>query len=428
MSITSKYDFMMKSTPPAIEFGSEDSSKNAVPLKEYNRIFFNDSIFSFYPTAEIFFRDSGGLISDKLFFVEGLELATKLGYPEETDEKGVTTGGYLEHEYVWSENQMNNIIMSSNISGDNIFILVSKYAIKDIPKSKSYNYNGSSKKTIDQIIKNDLIKDWNLSSSGENKKQFITATNGFPFVNQVNMTNRVFIELLSEFAYSNSYPTSCFYTFINSRGEFYFMAMEELLAQPPTMTYEIDITQDMMTNEKYIKSYMVMHGGMPVNLKNYKKQFYNYSSAGVASTDAPLRIHDAIKYKTSANEKLLIRKQYVDDPAGAFTHDYVGILDEENSVEYFKGYKNSQYKNSNMSYRMIIVVQFNPKIVSGKTISIKIQKATKDNEIAQEYAGIWLVCESAHLFDKDGVPYSQLTVSKPKIAIDSDHPFKGDFV
>ena len=32
-----------------------------------------------------------------------------------------------------------------------------------------------------------------------------------------------------------------------------------------------------------------------------------------------------------------------------------------------------------------------------------------------------------HLIDKDGIPFTQLTISKPKIAVDKSHPFKSDF-
>ena len=432
MGILSHYDFSMMSTPPAIQFGNEEDTANPVTLRAYNRIYFKDSIFSFYPYAEVFFRDSSGLIPDRLFFVEGLELATKLGSPEVTDLEGKVSGGYLEHTYVWSESQINNIVMSSNISGDVVFLLISKYAYTDIPQSKSFNYENAAPLTIDQMLITDIIADWNLAPTPPNQKLFISTTTGFPYVNQCNMTNRFFIEMLSEFAYSASNATSPFYTFINSNGEFYFMTLQEMLNQPPVMTYKLDITQDMMYNEEYIKSYTILHGGMPVNFKNYKKKFYNYDSSGVSSEEAPttdpvLDIGMASLTKTSANEKLLIRRQNISNLGGNSSNEYFGIQDETNNAEFYKGYKNGKYKNSNLSYRMVIVVQFNPKIVSGKTISIAVQKQTKNNEWAQEYAGNWLICESKHLFDKDGVPYTQLTISKPRIAIDGDHPFINDF-
>jgi hypothetical protein len=428
MGDLSRYEFSMFSDPKALNFGQEGHPEYSVTLRAYNRIFFKDSIFSFYPYAEVFFRDSDGKISDNLFFIEGLELKTKLGYPEKKDDQGNIIGGYLEHDYVWSENQINNIVMAPHVSGDTIFMLISKYALKDHPKSRSFNYNGSSKKTIEQIIKDEVIKDWQLKGpeAKENQKLFMSKTTGFPLVNQASTTNRVFIELLSEFAYSDNYKTSCFYTFVNSRGEFYFMAMEEMMNQKPVFNYEIDLILDMSINDKYIKNYTILHGGMPVNLKNYKKKFYNYSSSGTASSENPIDIHTATNFKTTENEKLLIRKQYIPTSDNT-SHDYYGIMDEENGAELYKGFKNGKYKNTNMCYRMIIIVQFSPKLVSGKTVSIKIKKSTKNNEVAQEYAGTWLICESMHLFDRDGEAYSQLTISKPKIAIDSKHPFKGDF-
>jgi len=426
MGILSRYDFSMVSTPPAIKFGNEEDTDAPVSLRAYNRIYFKDSIFSFYPYSEVYFRDSSGLIPDRLFFIEGLELATKLGSPIVSELDGTTSGGYLEHTYVWSEAQINNIVMSSNISGDVVFLMLSKYAYKDYPKSRAFNFENGTPKTIDQMLTTEIISDWNLAPSGPNQKLFITPTTGFPYLNQCNMTNRFFIEMLSEHAYSANSDTSPFYTFINSNGEFYFMSLQNLLDQPVVMEYELNLTQDMMYNEKYIKSYTILHGGIPVNFNNYRKQFHNYSSAGVPSVEEPLNIAAANMVRSSGNDKLLIRRQYI-STSESTSHDYFGIQDEMNNVELYKGYKNGKYKNTNLSYRMIIVVQFNPKIVSGKTISIRIEKQTKNNEIAQEYMGKWLICESKHLFDKDGMPYSQLTISKPKIGVDNDHPFVGDF-
>jgi hypothetical protein len=77
---------------------------------------------------------------------------------------------------------------------------------------------------------------------------------------------------------------------------------------------------------------------------------------------------------------------------------------------------------------MVIVVDFYSGLVSGKTIEIEVEKQTKGNEIAGEFSGTWLIVESIHIMDKNGIPYSQLTISKPQIKIDTTHPFKKDFI
>jgi hypothetical protein len=76
---------------------------------------------------------------------------------------------------------------------------------------------------------------------------------------------------------------------------------------------------------------------------------------------------------------------------------------------------------------MVIVVNFNPNCVAGKTVEVELEHGTKDNENAVELAGTWLIYESTHVMDRNGIPYSQLEISKPQIQVDSTHPFKKEF-
>ena len=48
-------------------------------LRLYTRILFRDSIFKFFPTCEIQYKDSIGLIPDMIYFIEGLKFKINLG-------------------------------------------------------------------------------------------------------------------------------------------------------------------------------------------------------------------------------------------------------------------------------------------------------------------------------------------------------------
>jgi hypothetical protein len=69
----------MKSTIPVINFSGEEE-KDGISLHYFRRIYFEDSIFSFFPYGEVYFIDQTGAISDKVFFMEGLEFAIGIGY------------------------------------------------------------------------------------------------------------------------------------------------------------------------------------------------------------------------------------------------------------------------------------------------------------------------------------------------------------
>src|SRR5690606_28692389 len=111
----------------------------------YSSILFKDSLFKFFPYSEVYFKDGAGQIIDHIFFLEGLQFDCKLGYIKTDSEKtqeekdNQNYKDYLEHSYIWSEHEINNIKHSQSISGDNVFMMISKYFYNDYPQSKVYN-------------------------------------------------------------------------------------------------------------------------------------------------------------------------------------------------------------------------------------------------------------------------------------------------
>lgn len=437
MSIT-RYEFEILSDPKCLNFQREewqDGDKAGVSIRQYARILFSDSLFKFFPYCEVHFKDASGQIIDNLFFIEGLNLKCKLGFIKtdeektELEKKNKTHKDYIEHTYIWSENEINNINMSSGISGNNLLIMISKFFYNDYPLSKTFNHENSSKKyKISDLLKQIILPAWGFP---ENKfKDFISDTDGTPYLIQNNINNQSFIPLLAEYAYSSNQDKSGFYTFINCDGEFYFMNIGDLMKQNPVKEFVIDLDQNMFLNSQFIKDYRVRFGGVPVNYENYRRKFYSYQKNGTPYPPDERNIHTSVPIIDAKNSSdyLLIRNEYIPTQENTYTKVvYAGIQQEENNKEYYEGYKNYFYRDSAMSYRMVIKTDFDPNCISGKTVTIKVQKQSKDNEIAQEFSGNWLICESAHAMNEQGIPYSQLTLTKPRIKLDSTHPFIKEF-
>ena len=430
MSI-SRYEFSMVSDPSCLNFHEEDWNKDeqtGVPIRNYAKILFKDSLFGFFPYSEIYYRDSGGQIVDNVFFVEGLEFKCKLGYIKKDEEKTTIDKtnsfytDYLEHEYIWSANEINNIKFASAISGDNVFMMISKYFFNDYPKSKAFNHESSTALlTITQILKTKILPAWGMVNS---KKYFISDSKGTPFLMQSNVTNKDFISKLAEYCYSQNSISSGYYTFINCNGDFYFMTLHDMLKQNPVMEYKIDLTTEMMTDQTYLKDYRVLQGGVPVNFDNYNRKVYRYKATGTSIADTRL-ITDAIT-DLDPNTKLLVRDPYI--PKNTYTKvTYAGIQDETNGEELYKGFYNYYYRDTALCYRMVIVIDFNSNCVSGKTIRVQVNKRVNGDERAGEFEGNWIICESIHIMDRNGIPYTQLTISKPEVKIDSNHTFFKDF-
>ena len=437
MSI-SKFQFEMISDPACLSFYNEDweeDGKIGVPIRNYAKILFKDSLFNFFPYSELYYKDSSGQIVDSVFFVEGLELKCKLGYIKqdeektETEQKDTKRKDYLEHDYIWSANEVNNINFSNGISGDNLFMMISKYFYNDVPQSRSFNHEDSpTKQTISDILVNTILPKWGIDKTKYALKETISETSGTLYIPQNNMTNKEYISKLAEYAYSSNNQSSGFYTFINCNGEFYFATIQMLMNQQPIKKYTIDLNTDMMVSEDYIKDYRVFHGGVPVNFDNYNRRLYNYKfdstlEKSVSVNENILKYAD--EYEFDTDTKLLIRNQYI--PTANTKHSYMGIQQSIQDIEFHKGFKNYYYRDTAMCYRMAVVVSFDANIVSGKTIEIYIEHLNKENEQAAEFSGNWLICESTHIIDKNGIPYSQLILSKPQIKIDSTHPFFNDF-
>ena len=427
---TSKYEFEMLSNPKCLNFHHanwKEGDLTGISIKNYSRISFKDSLFGFYPYSEIVFHDTAGQIVDSVFFVEGLEFKCKLGYQKTDEEKtnidkafGAKRKYYLEHDYVWSAHEISNIKMAQSVSGDNLFMFISKYFFNDYPQSKVFNHeNSTTKKTISQILKTTILPNWGIPQD----KIEISDTTGTPYFVQSNINNKNLISKLAEYAYSSNFETSGFYTFINCNGEFYFRTIQDMLNQKEVMKYKIDLDKNMTIDEDYIKDYRIMDGGIPVNFDNYNRKFYKYNSNGIMSSENKDIYKSALVTDTTA--KLLIRNQYI--PSSPSKSVYAGIIDETNGIELYKGFSNYFYRDTNLAYRMKLQVAFNPNCVSGKTIAVEVKKQTKNDEIAKEFSDKWLICESTHVITNVGIPLTQLIVSKPKISIDKDHPFFNDF-
>jgi len=412
---TSKFQFNMTSTKPGISFKSETEA-DGMSLKNFRKIYFEDNITSLYPYGDVYYIDQLGIISDKIFFVEGMEFNIKLGYEEDSKKKG----GWLEHNYVWVEGQLNNVELADNVAGDQIFILFSKHIFTDRVQSRSFNYEDAKKTTITDALKTVYMPFFSIPK----EKWFISDTADFPYFNQYNETNGVFLQKLAQVAYSKNDPLAPFFTFINCNGEFYFMHMADLMRQQPVKEFMIGISETAQFDDKYIKEYNTFHHGMTLNKRNYINSFFTFENNELAIENRT--IHEATDYiSKDEREKLLVLKDYLKgDPTNNI---YLGISHQQDSKEYFRGLKNSVYTDTNLSYRMTLMTQFDVKCIAGKTITIQVESQMKNKEIAVEYSGTWLIIKSKHLIDQDGVPYSKLTIAKPKIAIDSDHPFKKDF-
>ncbi len=98
-------------------------------------------------------------------------------------------------------------------------------------------------------------------------------------------------------------------------------------------------------------------------------------------------------------------------------------------MEIYKGWVNNFFRDTSLNLKMTASIAFNPKAITGKTIEIKAGSEVSDKAgQSKEISGKWLIINSIKFADPDGVAYTHLLLAKSSVELDSNHPFKSDFL
>jgi len=381
--------------------------------RTYNKILFHDSIFDFYPSLEISLKDETGIIIDKVFFIEGLEWNFKFGSTEQKiirKEKSESLG-YINHNYIWNKDFFENQKLSSNLSGDNTLLLVSSFFAKDDYRSRIF-WN----KKISEVVTT-VLNDYGVI---DNKKKFITTTTGNNYWPQYSILNKDFFKNLSIAAYQSS--KSPFLTFFNCNGEFYFMSLVDLFKQTSIGTYSLKYEETSTIDDWAIQDYRILHKGLSQNKKNYKNTAMRLNDDGTI-TSISYTLKDYYLKQNASKDKFFVRNKYTENKNRRIN---LGIIDND-EMDIYNAKVNNLFLDSNLSFQMEIIVKYNPQAISGKIINIEINNYNNTTKM-QEFVGNWLICDSQHMCNDEGMPYSKLLLIKSSIQIKKENPFYGELI
>jgi hypothetical protein len=388
--------FILRTESPVLDF-----SKSAKEI--YKHILISDSIFDFYPDMEVIINDEGGAVADYLVSGEGLKFTSKLGNDDD---------GYLESEWVLAENQLQDTKLSYNVGGDYMFGFDSYFLMLDTQKSDAYN------DTISNAVSQIIASDFNITSN-----KMITNTSEIGYRYRFNEFIEDKFEKWADSAYSQSFDKSPFVSFIDAAGKFYFCAIEDLYNQAEYISedpFVFDMSNESSTNYNAIQDYTILHIGLEDNKDNYRKKIYS-TKQDKTSTNEILNIED---FKLSGSGKFFITQDTVELNSVTSTK-YFGIIDEVKEPHLKKGWRNSEFFDSYLPFRMQIQILFNKDALSGKKIKLEIGSVISDkNDLSVEYSGDWLIVESRHEMAADARPYTLLTIAKSGTKVDPIQPFK----
>jgi hypothetical protein len=415
MSMLSENVFEMISNPVGINI-----SLDANP-RLFRKVIFKDSLLHFFPYGEVHLRDKQGIIASGYPFIEGMEFDTKFGRPAFIDEEGNELGGYLTHTYAWSEDQILNTIRDSEyISGDNCFILISNFYCRDHVIPTAYRLQPSDIATLIAQQTFGII---------DPTKLFIDTTTNDPtnIWYQGNRKCRDFLEytltrnaVASSIVQSEKVP---FVSFINCAGEFYFCSYATLYKQTPIATFYTKVSTDKLQDPFAIQEIIFQTGGIPINSNLYQQDSYSLDELNNVTTDT-LLLSDKVLKIVDTLDKCPVNINHANQLQSISNMGLVETGDEF----LLKAHQSFQFQNSCLAYRITIVIIFNPKMVAGKVIEIKIKDFLNNGEYLTSLSGNWLIIESEHFMDKDPVIYSKLTLAKPSLSFSSEWLYTANII
>lgn len=379
-------------------------------IKMFPRISMTDSIYSFYPQVEISYNDSDGSVIDRYAYVEGLKFLIQLGSSDR---------GYVGGDFMWAKNSFIEAQINPQLSGVNLFVLMSYYFRYNHRNSRAWKGTCSS---VAETICRDVFQiiDSSLYSN-------IEKTTGIDWRYQCNETMSVMLDHMTSESVSagGSNSESPFFTFFNLNGEFYFCSLDYMLKQTsinPGDPYKFVYSKEYGSDPRSILDYEIDFMGTDDSFHHYKKKFGKLQSSGTV-TEQIEKIESHVTKKS--DERYLVRKKDVDHTM----YEWLGIEDKYLDVKNLEGKLNYTYRNSLLVYRMTILIQFNSEAVTGKTIELAIDSFDENKgRKLKMLSGKWLITKASHFTDPDYIITTELEISRPALSISQSHPFYTDFL
>ena len=377
--------------------------------RRITRLYLKDSIIDFFPYCECFVQDPSGELLSKFYSLEGLPMSVSLGSEDERDETNtVIRGGYFNHDFSILKSELGNTQVTKYIAGEYMFYLAS------LPRFNNFIKGRAFKKPISDIV-DTIARDWNIKTVKTN-----TTNNRDDIWYQAGRTNSDFLKHLANRAYSiTNTKESTFRTFINLNNELYFMSYFDLFNQSPIKELKISFDSNMLIDSDTIRQIQFNNMGFTANNVFYNTRFYKLKSNGDVVEES-LTVKDKVIKQNSKDTPLIHRNMF-----NGVTSQHDLKIAKTTDIENIKGKKNSYFEDSNLMYQIKVVVVFDNKYVSGKTVRIKID--TDSLETSQKLSvlnGTWLIVKSEHMYAMDGTAHSTMILSKPCIEIEKEYPFK----
>ena len=390
---------IMESDPAYIDFG-------LFAPRGIDKFVIVDSIFGFFPYIEMHLLDGMGYMADTLPMIDNMKFFTVLKDLENKKE--------LKNTYALTTYQLQGRTSAEYLSGVSILGFIDSNHLRNLPVSKIFK-DRNMKSAIEELIKVYELNGKFISDNIRNKGDWKC----------FNYIPSEYLQLLSEKAVARDNPKFPYYCFSNAKKEFYFMNILELMNQQPVHTFDMAFSKDQLINDKKIQSYIFIQNGALDNFYTFhQKGFYVNEKGDFSNSEEKITDHIP---KTGSKNILNIFKTDLDPIR---TYDDLGIQDKES----YTGLRNADARDAVLNNRMYIVCHYNPDLVSGKTVNVKVgsyeEGQGKNNFVV---SGKYVILESRHSYANHrgtnvDLPMTQILIGKPTINISDKNRLYPDLV
>lgn len=371
-----------------------------------------DSVFDYFPNMDILLKDGGTFFSEKHFYSEFIDFILEL--EDSNNEK-------IKHVFYLDQYKLPEVHSPDILSGLNLFSLNSNFLKQDSIKSKSYRNN------LSEIVRQ-IISNYKFPKEYPDYK--ITNTNSFNVWYQSNEYDFQFLKKVVRYAHSPIDSYSPFISFIDLTGKFYFVTVAELFNQNPVEnlyygSLEVDEVSKKVRND-IILGINFDTLGSKVNSLNYNKLLSKINQRGEYVIENK-KLEDIYNTRNRIGfNKLTIMKQFQNKERD---YNEFGIEDDVIQRNLYLGWRNSLFIDTLFMYRLSIRLNLNLRLVSGKMVKLNIpSRDSERNNISGEYSGNWLILESIHTIDRNGIGTTTLLLGKSSVNVSRNHLLYKDFI
>lgn len=341
-----------------------------------------DSIYKTYPEAEIAIEDITGVLQEYFTTVEGLKYTLSIGYENEI----------LSCPFIIKNSELSSTRTAGYLSGIPKVYLIHDYFNEQTRTSNVYTDR------ISNIVRNKLssypFRSVEINDTGNSEKWYQTMKNDVNFIN----------ENLIPLSFSNNSSKSPFYFFINANNEANFRNFYSMYKEKQAFKLYVTSNNLQGVSNSAVLDIKMVHTGIDINYqqRNIHSFLYNNNTGdleneNLLTQEFPQRNKSLSQIANSDNIT-----SYTILPRN---------LSETARTEAINGLKNYLMKKSMIYDRLIISTYFNPKLTSGKRISLTIPSTENPGDSNLNFSGNYIIEKSNHVWDSK-TAYTTIVVGR----------------